>query len=46
MLRSGEVYRELGGDYFSARNPDAQVRQLVRKLEALGQHVTLASIAA
>jgi transposase len=46
MLHSGEVYRELGGDYFSARNPDAQVRQLVRKLEALGQQVTLESTAA
>ena len=46
MLQTGEVYRELGGDYFQTRNPDAQVRQLVRKLEALGQQVTLEAVAA
>lgn len=46
MLATGEVYRELGGDYFATRNPDVQVRHLVRKLEALGQKVTLDPIAA
>jgi transposase len=46
MLSTGEVYRELGGDYFTTRKPDAQVRRLVRQLEALGQHVTLEPVAA
>jgi transposase len=46
MLATGEVYRELGGDYFDTRRPDAQVRQLVKRLEALGQQVTLAPLAA
>ena len=41
MLSTGETYRELGGDYFQRRNPDAHVRRLVRQLEALGQHVSL-----
>ncbi len=46
MLQSGEVYRELGGDYFQTLNPSAQVRRLVRRLEALGQQVTLEPTAA
>ena len=46
MLSTGEVYRELGGDYFQTLNPNAQVRRLVRRLEALGQQVTLEPIAA
>jgi len=46
MLTTGEVYREAGGDYFRHRNPDAQVRRLVRQLEALGHQVTLERIAA
>ena len=41
MLTSGEVYRDLGGDYYRARDPQRQVRRLVAQLESLGQHVTL-----
>jgi transposase len=41
MLCTGEVYRELGPEHFQTRNPDAQVRRLVRQLEALGHQVTL-----
>jgi len=41
MLSTGEVYRELGAEHFQTRNPDAQVRRLVRQLEALGHQVTL-----
>ena len=41
MLSTGEVYRELGGDFFQARSPEAHVRRLVRQLEALGHQVTL-----
>jgi transposase len=41
MLSTGELYRELGPDYYQRRDPEAAVRRLVRQLEALGQHVTL-----
>jgi hypothetical protein len=41
MLSNGEIYRELGGDYFIRQNPDRATRRLVRQLEALGQQVTL-----
>jgi hypothetical protein len=42
MLQTGELYRDLGGDYFTRQNPDRLTRRLVRQLEALGHHVTLA----
>jgi transposase len=41
MLSTGETYRELGAEHFQTRRPDAQVRRLVRQLEALGHQVTL-----
>ena len=39
MLTTGELYRELGGDYFRPRNPERQTRHLVAQLEALGHTV-------
>lgn len=41
MLTTGEIYRDLGGDYFIRQNPDRATRRLVRQLEALGHQVTL-----
>jgi len=41
MFTSGEVYRDLGGDYFQRRDPARATRRLVSKLQALGHHVTL-----
>jgi transposase len=41
MLQNGELYRDLGGDYFTRQNPDRLTRRLIRQLEALGHHVTL-----
>jgi transposase len=41
MLQTGELYRDLGGDYFTRQNPDRLTRRLVRQLEALGHNVTL-----
>jgi len=46
MLSTGETYRDLGGDYFTTRDPERQTRRLVRQLERLGHHVTLAEGAA
>jgi transposase len=41
MLQTGELYRDLGGDYFQQRDPAATTRRLIRQLEALGHTVTL-----
>ena len=41
MLTTGELYRDLGGDYFQRRDPERQTQRLVRQLEALGHTVTL-----
>jgi transposase len=46
MLQTGELYRELGGDYFSRRDPERATRRLVAQLERLGHHVTLEAAAA
>lgn len=46
MFSTGEVYRELGGDYFQKRDPERATRRLIAKLEALGHHVTLQAVAA
>jgi transposase len=41
MLSTGELYKDLGGEYFRHRNPERQARRLVAQLEALGHTVTL-----
>ncbi len=41
MLQTGELYRDLGGDYFRKRDPERQTKRLIKQLEALGHHVTL-----
>jgi transposase len=41
MLTTGELYRDLGGDYFRKRDPERQTRRLVAQLERLGHKVTL-----
>lgn len=46
MLQTGELYRELGGDYFTRRDPECATRRLVAQLERLGHHVTLEAAAA
>jgi transposase len=45
MLTTGELYNDLGGDYFSRRDPERQTRRLVAQLERLGQNVTLQTAA-
>jgi transposase len=42
MLQTGELFRDLGGDYFIRQNPERLTKRLVRQLEALGHQVTLA----
>jgi transposase len=41
MLTTGELYRDLGADYFQHADPKRATRRLVTQLEALGHHVTL-----
>ena len=41
MLSTGELYRDLGGDYYARRDPQRQTRRLVAQLERLGHTVTL-----
>lgn len=41
ILSTGELYSDLGGDYFRKRDPQRQTRRLVTQLEALGHAVTL-----
>jgi transposase len=41
MLATGEIYNDLGGDYYTRRDPQRQIRRLVAQLQRLGQTVTL-----
>lgn len=41
LLAEGTTYTELGGDYFTRRDPAARQRHLVRQLERLGLKVTV-----
>ena len=46
MLTTGELYHDLGGDYFRRRDPERQTRRLITQLQALGHTVTLEKAAA
>ncbi len=46
MLSTGELYRDLGGDYFQRRDPAKTTKRLVAQLERLGHTVTLEEVAA
>jgi transposase len=41
MLSTGETYRELGGDYFTRRDPEPRTRRLIQQLQQLGHTVTI-----
>jgi transposase len=41
MLSTGELYDDLGGDYFRKRDPERAAKRLITQLEALGHTVTL-----
>jgi hypothetical protein len=41
MLTTGEIYNDLGGDYFARRDPAKTTKRLVAQLERLGHTVTL-----
>ncbi len=41
MLTTGELYNDLGSDYYTRRNPERQTQRLIAQLERLGHTVTL-----
>jgi len=41
MLKNGQPYRDLGGDYFEKRDIDQVRRSLIRRLERLGLNVII-----
>jgi transposase len=44
LLSTGELYRDLGGDYFRKRDPERQTKRLVAQLERLGHKVALQAL--
>jgi transposase len=46
MLTTGEIYHDLGSDYFARRNPDKTAKRLIAQLERLGHTVNLQKAAA
>ena len=46
MLTTGEIYNDLGPDYYRRRDPARTTKRLVAQLEALGHNVTLQEAAA
>lgn len=46
MLSTGELYNDLGGDYFRKRDPERTTKRLITQLQALGHTVTLQQAAA
>lgn len=45
ILTTGELYHDLGDDYYTRRNPERQTRRLIAQLERLGHNVTLTTAA-
>jgi len=43
LIQRQEPYRELGGNYFDERRPEATAKRLVKRLERLGYQVALQS---
>jgi transposase len=41
VLSTGELYTDLGGDYFRQRDPEKTTKRLVAQLERLGHKVIL-----
>jgi len=46
IIQRKEPYRELGGDYFDRRRPEATTQRLVKRLEHLGFQVSLQQLPA
>ena len=46
MLATGELYSDLGGEYYARRDPQRQTKRLIAQLERLGHRVTLEELPA
>lgn len=46
VLSTGEVFKDLGSNYYDRRDPEQKAKSMVKKLKALGYEVTLAAVAA
>ena len=46
MLKTGEIYTDLGPDHLARRNPERQTKRLLAQLERLGHSVTIQEAAA
>jgi hypothetical protein len=44
MLSTGELYTDLGGDYFRKRDPERITKRLIAQLESLGHKVALGKL--
>jgi len=44
MLSTGELYNDLGGDYYRKRDPEHTTKRLIAQLESLGHKVTLETL--
>ena len=44
MLSTGELYTDLGGDYYRKRDPERITKRLIAQLESLGHKVTLETL--
>jgi len=44
MLSTGQLYTDLGGDYFRKRDPERITKRLIAQLESLGHKVTLEAL--
>jgi len=45
MFQSGELYRDLGGDFFDRRDNERATQRYLRGLERLGYRVTVEATA-
>ena len=46
VLSTGEVFKDLGCNYYDQFNKERKAKSMVKRLNALGYEVTLATVAA
>ena len=45
MLSTGEIYKDLGNNYYNQFNRERKANGMLKKLKALGYEVTIATVA-
>lgn len=46
VLSTGELFKDLGSDYYNQFNKERKANSMVKRLKALGYEVTIATVAA